>query len=206
MNWKQLIGDSKNAIGEVSGLSGGEIEVFIYPEYFNKVRVGSIIIINSRDIKPIGIVLKLAHKSKFGSFTPLKMTRDDLKKAYPDLEKYYIYSSTIVYTSHLTQNYNVIHARAGMPNLHDLAFLVEDSNLLLQFFKPNNQWNFNFLKYYFENGAGVSEFRDFIYTHRDFFQKYTNEKETILESMINVLMSTNGAIIDRILEELNEIW
>jgi len=72
LKWSELVALPDRAIGEVAGIEGSKIEVFIYPEHFPKIHVGSIIVINSGSIKPIGLVLKLAHTSKLGTFTPLK--------------------------------------------------------------------------------------------------------------------------------------
>ena len=202
-NWDFLFSKKNTAIGEVAGIEAGKIEVFVYPEFFNKVRIGSILVINSDSIKPIGLVLKLAHTSRYGSFTPMRMTRSEITKAYPDLEKYQMFVSTMIYTSHLDMDKSIKHFRAGAPKLHDLVYLVKEKPLLDAFFKPRS-WNFDFLRYFFEEGAGILEFRDFLYTHKRYFQEKTSEKEDVLRAIINSLLPSS-VDLRLVLQEISEI-
>ncbi|MHA1609354.1 MAG: hypothetical protein ACTSUJ_05040 [Candidatus Njordarchaeales archaeon] len=205
--WDIIMSDKTRAIGEVAGIEGGKIEIFVYPEYFSRVRIGSILIINSEQYKPMGLVLKLAHSSRYGTFTPMKMTRSEITSTYPDLERYHLFVSTIAYTSHLDERKNVKHARAGPPKLHDLVFLVNNDQhkALSSFFKPNNSWNFDFLRYFFAEGASRLEFRDFLIFYRDFFEKMRNEKENILQALIKSIIRAGVEHIGEWLEEISDV-
>ncbi|RLE73901.1 MAG: hypothetical protein DRZ80_05480 [Thermoprotei archaeon] len=202
-SWDYLFRRKDNAVGEVAGIESSKIEIYVYPEHFDKIRIGSIFLINSDDVKPIGLVLRLAHTSRYGSFTPMRMTRSEIQRAYPDLEKYHMFVSTIIYTSHLGRDQKIRHFRASAPRLHDLVYLVNDKELLDAFFRPE-MWDFNFLRYFFDEGAGVLEFRDFLYTYKEYFQSREAEKEEILEAMINSLL-TSSVDLRLILQEIGEI-
>lgn len=204
-SWGLLLSNKELAIGEVAGIEAGKIEVFIYPENFDQVRVGSILIINSSATKPIGIVFKLAHTSRYGTFTPMKMTRSEIESAYPDLKHYHLFVSTMIYTSHLDPHGEVRHSRSSAPRLHDLVYIVNSKELLDDFFRPSGEWNFDFLRYFFAEGANVLDFRDFLFCHRDYFKKHEEEKESILESLIRSLSRINTLDIGALLEEITDV-
>jgi len=203
--WDVLFSNKNNAVGEVAGIEAGVIEIYIYPEFYPQIGIGDILIINSENAKSIGIVLKLAHSSKYGSFTPVKMTRTEIIQAYPDLDRYHLFVSTIAYTSHIGSDNKIYHFRGTMPRLHDLAYLIKNKDLLRAFFKPINNWNFDFLRYYFAEGARLLEFREFIFRHRNLLKEYEEEKEDIIAAMVKVLSRIENIDLKRYLEELSEI-
>ncbi|MHA1617378.1 MAG: hypothetical protein ACTSX9_08755 [Candidatus Njordarchaeales archaeon] len=205
--WENILGKKDQAIGEVAGTEGGIIEIFVYPEHFSKIRVGSILIIDSENQKPMGLVLKLAHSSRYGTFTPMKMTRTEISNAYPDIERYHLFVSTIAYTSYLDDANIVRHGRAGPPKLHDLVYLIKSSDFdaLLSFFRPNNKWDFTFLGYFFAEGATKWEFRDFLLLYRDFFKRFENEKDNILQTLIRAISRAKPELLSALLEEISEI-
>ena len=202
-SWSRLFSQKENAIGEVAAVEAGKIEIYIYPECYPLVHIGDILAINAEGKKPIGLVLKLAHTSRYGSFTPMKSTRYEIQQTYPDLDKYHNFVSTMVYTSHLSSN-SVVHVRASMPRLHDLVYLVSDKDLLDDFFKPGGSWNLSFLKYYILEGAGSLELREFLYNHRSYFERYRGEQEEIIRELTRILLKSGIKNIAEYLEELCE--
>jgi len=204
-NWMIYLGDHDKAIGEVAGIESEIINIHIYPEHFDKVSFGSILIVNSLNIKPIGIVVKLAHLSKYPTFTPIRMTRDEIEKTYPDLDLYHLFVSSIIYTSHIDSYNKVMHFRSNAPRLHDLVYLINNEELLERFFKPEGEWDFNFLGYFFNHGGNIFVFRDFLYRHKDFFIKRLDEKEKIIDSLIAVIKKYKVDMVNDVLVQLTDV-
>ncbi|OYT65743.1 hypothetical protein B6U74_02655 [Candidatus Bathyarchaeota archaeon ex4484_205] len=153
--------NSKNAVGEVANVDDMLIDIFLYPEYFGKIKVGNIIIVDSEGDKPIGIVLRLSHSPKAGSITPLRESLEKLRKRYPDYQYYLNYVTTIVYTSHYSDN-EVRHCRSHSPHLHELAYLVEDKTSLKEFLMPKGVWDTSFLINYLQGGARPFNIIEFV--------------------------------------------
>ncbi len=182
MSWNSLTAHKESAIGEVTGVDAGRIEIFVYPECYPRIRVGSIIVVNSGEIKPVGLVIRTAHRPRHGQIQPLRKTRSEILRSYPDLDKYHRFVSTIAYTSHIKGDL-IFHVRASMPRLHDLAFLVESDELLDAFFRPNGTWNFDFLRYFLIEGAGPLEIRELFFTHGEYFLSRSSDLKDIVEAL-----------------------
>lgn len=189
-SWDELFSDKEGAVGEVAAVEGNLIEVFVYPEHFHRVRVGKVVAISSEGDKPMGLVLRLAHTSGLGSFTPMKRTRQEIAQTYPDLDRYHKFTSAVAYTSHMSHR-GVVHSRSAMPRLHDLVFLVEPHDLLKAYFKPNGAWDLRFLGYFTAAGASLLELSEFIEVHKDFIMK--EDLEGFALSMASALISSGGA-------------
>ncbi len=202
--WEVLIENKNKSIGEVAGIESDIIDVYIYPECYSKVSFGSILIINSSVTKPMGIVIKLAHLSRYPTFTPMRMTRDEIEKTYPDLETYHLFVSSIVYTSHLDED-KVRHYRSSSPMLHDLVYLINDENLLDAFFKPEGQWDFSFLNYLFNYREGVFTFRDFLNKYKYYFSRRESEKEYIVEAIIREVERYHREILSDVLLQISAV-
>ncbi len=197
--WAKVFSVKDNAVGEVAAVEGNVFEVYLYPPYYPRVRIGTVMVVNSEGTKAIGIVVRLSHRSRLGSFNPLHRTRAEIEQAYPDLERYHNFVCTVAYTSHLDGN-KLIHSRASMPRLHDLVYLVNDRELLHSFF---NSRSFDFLRYYIMAGAGPLEVKELFQLHAPIFRKMNvNElARSIVKSSVRAGVSQPVAY----LEELNEI-
>jgi len=174
----------QNAIGEVASLKGGKIDVFIYPDKFKFVRTGTLFLIKSYGVYPIGMVLKLIHETRTGSFTPLGMTRDELKRRYPDIEDYEKFVATLVYVGHFDGS-EFRQFRASSPLIHDLVFSLDDC--LMDFIKHEGKWNFYFLRYFIAEGATPFEVKEFFLNYTDFWKENLSEKREILEAIFESL-------------------
>jgi len=208
MSWAELFSRKENAIGEVTGVDAGRIEIFVYPECYPRIRVGSIIAINSEEIKPVGLVIRMAHRPRHGQIQPLRKTRSEILKSYPDIDKYHRFVSTIAYTSHVRGD-KLFHVRASMPRLHDLAFLVEIEDLLDAFFRPYGRWNFEFLRYFLMEGGGALELRELFFTHRNYFLSKSDDLKDIVEALAVALYKAGvrgnlARYIEDVLEILGE--
>jgi hypothetical protein len=207
--WHALLSSNDKAIGEVANVKGGIFDIYIYPEFYPNINVGNIIVINAEKFKLLGIVLKLAHETRLGSFTPLRKSRNEINQTYPDLERYHSFVSTIVYTSHLnltSEKPEIFHRRAGMPKLHDLAFIVKENDLLDTFFKPNGLWDFSFLKYYIKEGASIIEVNDLLYYHKDYIKsKINQDKKSFYKAFIKALIEAEIEDIATYMEILEEV-
>jgi len=151
----EIINRNDLIVGEVAGVEGDIIEVFVYPDKYNDLYTGSILLINSSDLKLLGLVVKKAHSSRYGTFTPLRKSREELLKAYPDIDRYHRYVSSVLYTS-VIEGEQIIHVRRGLPRLHDMVYLLNRKEYILEFLRPSNKWDFKFLNYLV--GANLSIF------------------------------------------------
>ncbi|GEM_PF-3605251 len=207
--WHALLSSNDKAIGEVANVKGGVFDIYIYPEFYPNINVGNIIVINSEKFKLLGIVLKLMHETRLGSFIPLRKSRNEINQTYPDLERYHSFVSTIVYTSHLnltSEKPEIFHRRAGMPKLHDLAFIVKENDLLDTFFKPNGLWDFSFLKYYIKEGASIIEVNDLLYYHKDYIKsKINQDKKNFYKAFIKALIEAEVEDIATYMEILEDV-
>ncbi len=208
ISWNAFLSFNEKAIGEVANVKGGVFDIYIYPEYYPNIAIGDIIVINVEKNKLFGIVLELAHETRLGSFVPLRKSRNEINQAYPDLEKYHSFVSTIVYTSHLDlslERPKIIHKRAGMPRLHDLAFIIQESGFLEAFFKPNG-WDFGFLKYYVKEGASLIEISEMFYHHKNYIKSKGNEdKENLYKAFMYALIEAGISDIAPYMELLEEV-
>lgn len=202
--WSKLLAEKNRAVGEIASVEGGRLEIFIYPEFYPRIHIGSILIVDSEETKPIGITLRLAHSARHGQMVPLHRTRSEISDMYPDIEKYHRFVSTVAYTSHLHGD-KIFHVRSSMPRLHDLVFLVDSKGTLEHFFKPEGDWDFSFIRYYVAEGAGYLEIREFFYHHREFFLKFSEEKDEIISKIVYVLMKSGIRDIAGFLEDINEV-
>lgn len=205
MTWEEIFADKRKAIGEVAAVEGGKIDVLVYPEYYPKIRIGSILLFDSEYIKPIGIVITLLHRTRHGHITPLRKPRSEILKAYPDIDKYHKYVTTTVYTSHY-ENGEIRHYRQGMPRLHDLAFIVDGEQYLDQFFRPNGEWDLSFLNYYVSSGAGILEIKEFLLTHMAYIMSRNEHIDSFLSSLISELYKARLPRLSVLIEELSRIF
>ncbi len=200
-SWAELLSDKNRAVGEVAGVEAGKIEVFVYPEFYPNIHVGSILLVDSENAKPVGLVLKLAHSTQHGQIMPLRKTRDELARIYPDIDRYYRYVCVMAYTSHLSGN-RIVHVRASMPRLHDLVFVVNSDALLDLFLRPEGSWNFDFLRYYIAEGASSLELREFFYHHRDYFSRFGADRNSIVSKVARTLYLSGVSGIGRYVEDI----
>lgn len=203
--WDILESNQSKCIGEVASVEGNFIEVFVYPEFFHKVKIGTILYIASEKVKPIGLVSKLIHSSRYRGFTPLKSSREEIQRAYPDIKDYHRFISTLVYTSHLDQG-RVRHFRSAMPLLHDLVYIIEDSDMLDEFFKPNGDWDFSFLEYFARSITSYLELKDFLMNYSDYLKENQSESELIVSMISDVLLKVGFHEYDKVIEVLEEIF
>ncbi len=206
MSWNRIYADISRAVGEVASYNGDEIELFVYPEKFDRLVVGKLVLINcSGPVKVLGIVKELIHAPRHSSFSPLHMTRAEIEKAYPDLSEYHRFSSTIVYTSVL-RGEKVSHTRIIVPRLHDLAFIVEDKDLLLRFFMPGGSLDLTFMRYYLKH-VDTTTFRDFLITNHDVISKIISNDRNFSEFIkkITIELIKLGKSPEKYLSEISEI-
>ena len=203
--WDVLEQNKIKCIGEVANVEDNFIEVFVYPEFFYKIRIGTIIYIASEKVKPIGLVSRLIHSSRYKGFTPLRVPRDSIQKAYPDLTDYHKFISSLVYTSHLERG-KVKHFRSAMPLLHDLAYIVDESHLLNEFFKPDGDWDFSFLEYYVRTVNSFPELRDFFMNYSGYFKENRKDADLIVSEIADVLLGVGFLEYDKIIKVLEGLF
>jgi len=193
-----LIASKDSAIGEVASVEGEAFEVFVYPECYPRVHVGDIVIVDSGDEKAVGVVSRLSHRSRLGSFTPLHRTRSEIREAYPDIESYYLFTLTVTYTSHFNGR-EIVHMRGAMPKLHDLVYLIEDDELIRMFFDAG----FDFLLYYVEGGAGPLEVRELLHRHSNVLMSVPPAE--LFENIARVLLRCWSQNVSAYLEEAGRV-
>lgn len=204
MSWGKLFSNENYIVGEVANVNDNLIDVFVYPEKFNTVAKGSILVIDSGDVRPVGIVLKKAHEASYSSFTPLRQPRDKIDESYPDLKNYHKFVSRIVYTSTLRNN-RIKHYRSIMPLLHDRVYILREPDFLDLFFKPEGSWDFTFLEYYLLEGADHIDVREFFMNHSEYFNSKIEEKEAILNAVIDALRNFDYGSLIEALREIEKV-
>jgi hypothetical protein len=200
-SWTALISSDKYLIGEVAHIEDDIIDVFVYPERFKEVSKGSILLIDSGDFKPVGIVLKTAHSSRYGSFAPLRLSRESLEDAYPDIKNYHKFVTTILYTSVLKDG-KISHFRYSAPLLHDQVYIIKDHSLLEHFFKPRGEWDFSFLEYLMNYGASHLDLRELFFSHLDFFKANIDEVDLIISSVSKYVSRHSYDVLEKLIEDL----
>ncbi len=204
----EIVNRSDILVGEVAGVEGDILEVFVYPERYNDIFVGSLVLIDSSDLKILGIVVRKTHSSRYGTFAPLRKNREELHKAYPDLDRYHRYVSSILYTSVLVDE-TPVHVRRGSPRLHDMVYVLKKSDLIMEFLKPRGGWDFSFINHLI--GARLSPHL-IMETIGNLLSQVTlneDEKESMLSSLLDVVwaVSRDFAIeLAKYLEDVLNLW
>jgi hypothetical protein len=87
-----------------------------------------------------------------------------------------------------------------MPRLHDLVYIIEDSELLYDFF---NTGNFEFIRYYILSGANLLEIREFLNLHSQILRKL--DRQWIVNNLMRALLKAGATQLAGYLEELSEV-
>lgn len=148
IDWLLEYRDPEKAFGEVISSSHMHFSVQSYHEKL-RPEYGSIIVVNSGDILNIGIIYKSEIVSAPGLPSvpvPLKATREDVRRRYPDLESRFIdiyYAILIGY-----YDYEGFHQTLPKfkPHVHDLAFMA-NSEFLVDLHKKEGTLHLEYLKF-----------------------------------------------------------
>lgn len=178
--WSSL--KNRDAIGEVFGIDGDNIDIFVYPEYLPWIRIGDILAVETDWGYAIGIVLNASYRAQ-RSFRVLKMRLETLRKNVPDIYRFHLLLTRMIYTSRF-EGGRVIHMRGGTPMLHALTYKL-DEELLNNFLFLNGKLNLSFLKRYIEAGAGPEAIKHFIDVNRDVL--FAEGEERFLNVLLDVL-------------------
>lgn len=193
-------------VGEVSAAASDSFEFFVYPEAYPLVRLGSLVVADSEGLKPVGVVSSLAHRVGRGTFTPLRRTREELAKAYPDIDEYLQQASTAVIVGYVS-GVAVSQRRAAMPRVHDLVYLA-GGDFVASFLKPSGRWSFDFIEYL---AASLPPkplellFRDFVDCHAAALKSLAAERRDALLALSRALVKSSVANASRFLVELEAV-
>lgn len=177
-------GNADVAVGEVLSINSFYIDVFIYPEHLSEIRIGDILAVATDWGFALGPVLETSYRAQ-RSFRALKVNMDKLKRAIPDIYKFHIIFTRLVYTSHFNGK-ELIHARGPTPLLHSLAYKL-DSEPLLDMFFGYEDWHLDFIRIYVSMGADTLIFRHFIETHRGYLSKKVRDKDEFIKKLSRAL-------------------
>jgi|Deesub1362B_J571_1020462.scaffolds.fasta_scaffold00005_295 hypothetical protein len=189
------------AVGEVLSVNGFYIDIFIYPEFLEHIRIGDIIAVSTDWGYAIGPVLETSYKSQ-RSFRALKINMDKIRKAIPDIYKFHLIFTRIVYTSHF-DGHEIIHVRGATPLLHSLAYKL-DSNDILDIFFGVSDWKLEFVRTYVSMGADTLIFRHFIETHKNYLRNKIGDKEVFIRVLSKHLARVPNVEPSRYLIEVHE--
>lgn len=190
-------------VGEVSSAGSDSFEFFVYPEAYPLVRLGSIVVADSEGAKPVGLVASLAHRVGRGTFTPLRRTREELAKAYPDIDEYLQQASTAMLVGYVSGS-AVVQRRAVMPRVHDLVYLA-GGDFVRSFLRPGRRWSFDFVEYLAASLSPKSLellFRDFVDCHAESLKSLAAERRDALSALSSALVRSSVPNASRYLSEL----
>lgn len=174
-------------IGEVFSIDGDYIDIFIYPEYLPWIKVGEILAIETDWGYAIGITLHTSYRAQ-RSFRALKLNIDMLRKNIPDIYRFHILLTKLVYTSRF-ENGEVKHMKGGSPLLHSLTYTLPNDTIT-NFFKPKDKLDLTFLRRYIINGASPDAILYFIDRYKDVIN--TCGLEYFLQEFAKIVSSIEG--------------
>jgi len=165
MGWPEAASDPEKAVGEVFSVDGQNIDIFVYPQYLPRIRIGDILAIEVEWGLALAIVLDTSYRAQ-RSFRALRLSMEALRRSIPDIYRFHVLLTRAVYTSRYEAGV-VEHMRGGTPMLHALVYRVEPPELVREFFMPRGSWDLSFLQPYVEAGATPATVKHLFRNHRD---------------------------------------
>lgn len=153
--------NSRKPVGEVSSISGNTVNIYLYPESYEDVSVGDIVLVASRVNGYVGVVVKNLHRvRRERSFSLMGMDYEGVKKLYPDIDRLYIYAVEVALVAYFSQGSGVNLGLSGAPRIHDPVFKLDEADGS-ELFRGVNGISFDILRYlsvYLGDDIWVREF------------------------------------------------
>jgi len=189
VSWQVVLASKENAIGEITGVSGGVCEFLQYKPSV-QIPPGTFVLIKSNSNVIVGIVAEVFHKPRLGAVEPLHRTRDEIEEDYPEIMKSYLRRvSTVVVVGYHDGDKFVQH-RKLYPHIHDLVFEATD-DFREEFFKAGGSWRFDFLPYflaYYKEGDRANAYKDLLLSNSEFLKSKKGEVKEMLSCLLDVLV------------------
>ncbi len=175
-------------IGEVFSIDSDYVDIFIYPEFLQWIRVGEILAVETDWGYALCIALSTSYRAQ-RSFRALKLDMEVIRKNIPDIYKFHVLLTRAVYTSRF-ENGSIIHMKGGTPLLHALAFKIPD-DAIENFLKPKGKLDLSFIRSYIKAGATPEDLKYFINRYYEIISKvdsvdFVRELARILSSIENI--------------------
>ena len=198
--------EPNNALGEVSSIDGLNINIHVYPDRFQEISIGEILIVNSGVFLPVILITRNIHRAlSERGFTPLKMDHSDLNKLYPDIERLYIYVATGVMIGYMSSDGSINIGLGGNPRIHDLAYLM-DKDDKYRFFYHDGRLDLTPLIYAGDELGDIVLIREFIRRNIDVLLRDSTVEE-LISRLFNILLrvGVNQYHIGNIINEVSRV-
>ncbi len=196
----------ENAIGEVLSIDGNRITIYVYPERFQDISMGDMLIVKSDYVNPILVIDRNIHKARREQgFTPIRVGIEEFRRLYPDSEYYYMYVTSGLYVSYADSNGVLFLSIGASPNVHDLAFKL-DSNDRIKLFLKGSEISFDILRYIFWDKIDIMLFREFLIKNIDVLRKLGSIAELIGPLSRSIITLTrNHVVFKNLIKEFIEV-
>ena len=194
------------AFGEVSSIDGVEVSIYVYPEKYQNISIGNVVILNSGSYYPVIIIHRNLHRARREqSFYVLRMGHEDLESIYPDAITQYIYVVSGIMVGYCNTLGEVNWSIGPPPRLHDLSYLIDRDdleNLLLVGGNPNFRWLENLIRA--TNDTLV--IKEFFIKNREVLRDIGDPKKVFMELFISLFESgLRDDVIKNILKSFIEV-
>ena len=151
----------KRPVGEVAGISGTNITVYLYPEAYEEVSMGDLLVVVSKLRNYVGVVVKNLHRvRRERSFSLMGMDYEEIKKLYPDIDRLYVYALEVSLIGFSVDEGSFNLGLGGAPRIHDPVYKL-DSDDVVEVFKAGDDVSFSVFRYladYLSDDVWVREF------------------------------------------------
>lgn len=178
---------NSDALGEVSGIDGVKLSIYVYPDKYSSISVGDIIVVNSDTYFPVMIVSKNLHRVKREqSFTPMRTDYETLKRVFPDVNRLYTYVVSGVLVAYLDLKGNVYRGIGPSPRIHDFVYKLDEIDKV-SLMRGEGKIDFSILRYFVGFVRDTLLIREFILKNRLAISELGSESE-VFNALFKVLL------------------
>jgi len=199
--------NARRPVGEVAGISGTNITVYLYPEAYEDVSMGDLLIVISKLRGYVGVVVKNLHRvRRERSFSLMGMDYEEIKKLYPDIDRLYIYAleMSLIGFSGDEGFFNL--GLGGAPRIHDPVYKL-DWDDVVEVFKTGDEVSFSVFRYLADYLGDDVWVREFFRRNASVLSRL-GEREYLLERMMDALVWVGvpskvfGRVVSTFIEEV----
>lgn len=179
--------NNRKSIGEVSSISGNTISLYLYPEEYEDVSIGDIVLVVSRANGYVGVVVKNLHRvRRERSFSLMGMDYEDVKKLYPDIDRLYIYAVEVAMVGYFSEDSGLNIGLGGAPRIHDPVYKL-DVDDAVKLFTDSDGVSFDVFRYLRDYLSDDVWVREFFRRNASLFRRLV-EDEPLLERLMDMLV------------------
>lgn len=198
----------RKPVGEVSSISSNTVSVYLYPDAYEDVTMGDLVLVASRLNGYIGVVVKNLHRvRRERSFSLMGMDYEEVKRLYPDIDRLYIYAVEVAMVGYFPEGSSINVGLGGSPRLHDPVFKLDEEDAVNLFMDDAGVVSFDVFRYlsgYLGDDVWV---REFFRRNSGLFRRL-GDGEILLERIMDILVwlgvpaTIFGRIVSTFVEEV----